>query len=160
MALTRKKKIVKKDSTKKKVSTTKNKVNSKNNKSKKKYFATGRRKTSVARVILTSGKGDFTINKKKASEYVINNFLLNELLKPFKLTNNLNKYDVVVNVYGGGFSSQIGAIRLGIARALLSAGIEHKILKSFGLLTRDSRAKERKKYGLKAARKASQFSKR
>lgn len=129
-------------------------------KNKKKYFAVGRRKTSVARVILANGKGNFIINKKKAEEYLLNNYLFDEMLKPLKLTNNLNKYDVTVNVYGGGFNSQAGAIRLGIARALLMVGVEHKILKKFGLLTRDSRSKERKKYGLKAARKAPQFSKR
>ena len=84
----------------------------------------------------------------------MNNYLFDEMLKPLKLTNNLNKNDVTVNVYGGGFNSQVGAISLGIARALLSVGVEHKILKNFSLLTRDSRAKERKKYGLKACKKS------
>lgn len=140
---------------KKTVSSVKSSVKNKN-----KYFATGRRKTSVARVILVNGKGNFIINKKKAEDYLLNKYLLSEVLKPLKLTNKINKFDVMVNVYGGGFNSQVGAIRLGISRALLNTGIDHKILKGFGLLSRDSRTKERKKYGLKAARKAPQFSKR
>lgn len=150
-------KVVKKKITKtNKISNVKKKTVNK----KKAVFATGRRKTSVARVILTSGKGIIKINGKNLNQYVLNKYLINDLMKPLKLTSNDTKYNIDVNVFGGGFSSQVGAICLGIARALVNVGIDRKILKGFGLLTRDSRMKERKKYGLKAARKAPQFSKR
>lgn len=137
-----------------------NKNRKKKIKKSKSVLATGRRKTSIARVVLSTGKGVIKINGKSLEKYVINKYLIDDLMKPLKLTNNDTKYNVNINVFGGGFSSQIGAIRLGIARALVSAGIDRKILKGFGLLTRDARVKERKKYGLKAARKAPQFSKR
>ena len=114
------------------------------------YRGTGRRKSSVARVILTPGTGNFVINGKEAREYLASDVL-----------NMKDKFDVTVNVYGGGYSGQAGAIRHGVARALLQAGDDYRpTLKAAGFLTRDSRVKERKKYGLKKARRAPQFSKR
>ncbi|WEK82331.1 MAG: 30S ribosomal protein S9 [Candidatus Phytoplasma pruni] len=128
---------------------------------KNQYFGTGRRKSSVARIILTSGAGQIKINKRDFTNYVPSQETRLETLKPLKLTNTLEKYDVVANVHGGGITSQAGAIRLGIARSLLEAEPNLRvILKKASLLTRDSRCVERKKYGLKKARRAPQFSKR
>lgn len=125
------------------------------------FLGTGRRKTSVARVRLIPGNGNVTINKKSIEDY-FNYETLRVLSKePLLITDTLDKYDVMVNVAGGGFTGQAGAIRHGIARALIeSDGELRPILKKAGHLTRDSRMKERKKYGLKKARKSPQFSKR
>ena len=120
-----------------------------------KYYGTGRRKSSVARVYLVPGTGKITINKRDIDEYLG--------LETLKLvaTETVDKFDVLVNVRGGGYTGQAGAIRHGIARALLQVDSEYRpVLKSAGFLTRDPRMKERKKYGLKAARRAPQFSKR
>ena len=126
------------------------------------YTATGRRKNSIARVRLTpNGKGNFVINKKNIEEYF--NLGVYRLVanQPFEVTDTMGKYDVVVNVNGGGLSGQAGAIRHGIARALVKADESLKAeIKKSGFLTRDARVKERKKYGLKKARKAPQFRKR
>jgi len=129
---------------------------------KEQYYGTGRRKSSVARVILTPGTGNFVINGKEAREYLASDVLNMIVNQPLELTNTKDKFDVTVNVYGGGYSGQAGAIRHGISRALLEVDTEayRADLKSAGFLTRDSRMKERKKYGLKAARRAPQFSKR
>ncbi|WP_334331171.1 30S ribosomal protein S9 [Candidatus Phytoplasma prunorum] len=128
---------------------------------KNQYFGLGRRKRAVARVILTKGMGNITVNKKKFEEYIPFITKRLETIYPLKLTDNLEKYDVVVNVKGGGLVSQSGAIRLGISKSLLIVEPECRvILKKAGLLTRDPRSKERKKYGLKKARRAPQFSKR
>ena len=128
---------------------------------KKVYTGTGRRKTSVARVRLTAGTGKITINGRDVNEYFPYPTLVMDLTQPLDYTGTREKFDVNVSVYGGGFSGQAGAIRHGIARALNEANSEYRpILKSKGFLTRDSRTKERKKYGLKKARKAPQFSKR
>ncbi len=124
------------------------------------YRGTGRRKSSVARVILTPGTGNFVINGKEAREYLASDVLNMIVNQPLELTNTKDKFDVTVNVYGGGYSGQAGAIRHGVARALLQAGDDYRpTLKAAGFLTRDSRVKERKKYGLKKARRAPQFSK-
>ena len=124
------------------------------------YYGTGRRKSSIARVYLVSGKGKITVNGRDVNEYMPYKTLVMDLSQPLTLTGTESKYDVVADVRGGGFTGQCGAIRLGITRALLEAGVDRKTLKTAGLITRDSRRKERKKYGLKAARKAPQFSKR
>lgn len=125
------------------------------------YFGTGRRKSSVARVILTPGNGNITINGRTFEEYLPSAALRLDVLQPLALTENEGKFDVVANVRGGGLTGQAGAIRLGITRALLEVNADlRKILKPAGLVTRDSRTKERKKYGLKKARRAPQFSKR
>jgi small subunit ribosomal protein S9 len=125
------------------------------------YFATGRRKKSVARVILTSGKGEFIINGRTFEDYIPSAATRLDVVQPLALTESESKYDISVNVYGGGLTGQAGAIRLGITRALMEINPELRaILKPAGLVTRDPRSKERKKYGLKKARKASQFSKR
>ena len=125
------------------------------------YRGTGRRKSSVARVILTPGTGNFVINGKEAREYLASDVLNMIVNQPLELTNTKDKFDVTVNVYGGGYSGQAGAIRHGVARALLQAGDDYRpTLKAAGFLTRDSRVKERKKYGLKKARRAPQFSTR
>lgn len=124
------------------------------------YYGTGRRKSSVARVYVTSGKGNITVNGRDVHDYMPFETLVMDLKQPLTLTNTADKYDVNVQVSGGGFTGQAGAIRLGIARALLLAGVDRKTLKVAGMLSRDARAKERKKYGLKAARRAPQFSKR
>ena len=124
-------------------------------------YGTGRRKKSIARVRLLPGKGEITINKKSIDEYFGLETLKMIVKQPLVATNTLNKFDVVVNVAGGGFTGQAGAIRHGVARALLDADESFRaILKAEGFLTRDPRMKERKKYGLKAARRAPQFSKR
>ncbi len=132
-------------------------------KSKKDVFlGTGRRKSSIARVRLTEGKGKITVNGKDIQEYFGEETLRVIVKQPLTLTETLSKYDVIAKVTGGGFAGQAGAVRHGIARALNEANREEyrPILKSNGLLTRDARMKERKKYGLKKARKAPQFSKR
>ena len=124
------------------------------------YYGTGRRKSSIARVYVTSGSGKIVINGRAVEEYMPYDTLIMDLKQPLVLTETESKYDVRAEVKGGGFTGQAGAIRLGIARALLEAGCDRPVLKKAGLLTRDARAKERKKYGLKAARRAPQFSKR
>ena len=124
------------------------------------YYGTGRRKSSVARVYVTSGTGKIVVNGHDVNEYMPHQTLVLDLKQPLVITGTEGKYDVKAEVRGGGFTGQAGAIRLGIARALLEAGVDRKTLKVAGLLTRDARAKERKKYGLKAARRAPQFSKR
>lgn len=125
------------------------------------FYGTGRRKSSIARVRLVEGKGTITINGKNIDEYLGTDTLKVIVRQPLTATNTIDKYDVICSVQGGGFTGQAGAIRLGIARALLEANGEYRpTLKSAGFLTRDSRKKERKKYGLKKARKAPQFSKR
>ena len=126
-----------------------------------KYYATGRRKKSVARVYLTPGTGKITINKRDIDEYLCLDTLKVIVRQPLVVTETADKFDVLVNVKGGGFTGQAGAIRHGIARALLKADEDFRpVLKKAGYLTRDPRMKERKKYGLKAARRAPQFSKR
>ena len=125
------------------------------------FYGTGRRKKSVARVRIIPGTGVITVNKKDIDEYFGLETLKLIINQPFGTTNTMGKFDVIANVQGGGLSGQAGAIRHGIARALLKADEAYKpALKAAGLLTRDPRMKERKKYGLKAARRASQFSKR
>ncbi len=129
---------------------------------KMKYYGTGRRKSSIARVYLVPGTGKITINKRDIDEYLVLETLKTIVRQPLVITETTDKYDVLVNVHGGGFTGQAGAIRHGIARALLEVDSEEyrPVLKKAGLLTRDPRMKERKKYGLKKARRAPQFSKR
>ena len=125
------------------------------------FYGTGRRKKSVARVRLYPGTGAITINGRDVNDYFGLETLKYIVNQPFGVTETVGKFDIVANVTGGGFSGQAGAIRHGVARALLSADENYKpLLKKAGLLTRDPRMKERKKYGLKAARRAPQFSKR
>ena len=126
-----------------------------------KYYGTGRRKSSVARVYLVPGTGKVTMNKRDMDEYFGLDTLKVIVRQPLAATETADKFDVLVNVRGGGYTGQAGAIRHGIARALLNVDADYRpILKSAGFLTRDPRMKERKKYGLKAARRAPQFSKR
>ena len=126
-----------------------------------KYYGTGRRKTSVARVYLVPGTGKITINKKDIDEFFGLETLKTIVRQPLVATETTEKFDVLVNVYGGGTAGQAGAIRHGISRALLEADEDYRpSLKKAGFLTRDPRMKERKKYGLKKARRAPQFSKR
>ena len=126
-----------------------------------KYYGTGRRKSSVARVYLVPGTGKVTINKRDMDEYFGLETLKVIVRQPLVATETTDKFDVKVNVRGGGYTGQAGAIRHGIARALLTVGADYRpTLKAAGYLTRDPRMKERKKYGLKAARRAPQFSKR
>ena len=126
-----------------------------------KFYGTGRRKKSIARVYLTPGTGKITINKRDIDEYLGLETLKLIVRQPLVATETADKFDVLVNVRGGGCSGQAGAIRHGISRALLHADAENRpVLKKAGFLTRDPRMKERKKYGLKAARRAPQFSKR
>ena len=136
---------------------------------KKVYTGTGHRKSSIARVRMTSGKGKITINGKDVNEYFPFPTLVMDLCQPLDVTNTRDKFDIEANVHGGGFSGQTGAVRLGITRALLeydkntdptSETSFRRILKAAGFITRDSRKKERKKPGLKKARRAPQFSKR
>ena len=135
---------------------------------KKMFSATGRRKTSVAQVRMVPGTGKIIVNGQDVNEYMPFDVLVMDLKQPLVLTNNEETFDIDVNVTGGGFSGQAGAIRLGITRALLEYDLDNadkedsyrKVLKANGFVTRDSRSKERKKYGLKAARRAPQFSKR
>jgi small subunit ribosomal protein S9 len=123
--------------------------------------AVGRRKTSVARVILLPGTGTITINRRSLEEFFPIETLRADVLKPLNATQTVGKYDVRINVEGGGTTGQAGAIRLGIARALVDLSEDHKpVLRAAGLLTRDPRMVERKKYGQKKARKRFQFSKR
>ncbi|MFP4017175.1 MAG: 30S ribosomal protein S9 [Halanaerobiales bacterium] len=125
------------------------------------YWGTGRRKKSVARVRLVPGSGKILVNKKDVNDYFGRDTLIKDLKTPLEITNTLNTIDVLVNVQGGGLSGQAGAIRHGISRALLKIDQDYrKPLKKAGFLTRDPRMTERKKYGLKKARKAPQFSKR
>ena len=125
------------------------------------YLGTGRRKTSVARAYMTPGTGVITINGKSLDEYLPMDTLKMVVRSPFEVTDTVNQYDVKLNVYRGGFNGQAGAIRHAITRALLNVSIDYRpALKSAGFVTRDARKKERKKYGLKGARKAPQFSKR
>ena len=127
---------------------------------KAKFYGTGRRKKSVARVYLVPGTGNITINKRDIDEY-LGLETLKVVGQPLVATETADKFDVIVNVKGGGYTGQAGAIRHGIARALLEADSEYRpVLKKAGYLTRDPRMKERKKYGLKSARRAPQFSKR
>ena len=130
-------------------------------KSVQKYYGTGRRKSSVARVYLMPGKGNITINKRDIDDYFGLETLKVIVRQPLAALEAVGKYDVKVTVKGGGYTGQAGAVRHGIARALVQADAENRpVLKKAGFLTRDPRMKERKKYGLKAARRAPQFSKR
>ena len=125
------------------------------------YLGTGRRKSSVARVYMTAGTGVITVNGKTLDQYLPQEVLRMVVKSPLVITNTEGQFDVNINVYGGGLTGQAGAMRHGIARAFLEVGEDYRpVLKSAGFLTRDSRAKERKKYGLKGARRAPQFSKR
>ena len=125
------------------------------------YQGTGRRKASVARVTLVPGTGVITVNGRKVEEYLPSATFVMDLKQPLVATSTETRFDISCNVNGGGYTGQTGAIRLGIARALIEASAEYRpTLKSLGFLTRDARAKERKKYGLKGARRAPQFSKR
>ena len=125
------------------------------------FYGTGRRKKSIARVRLVNGNGTITVNNKKLDEFLQVETLKVIVKQPLVATNSLDKFDVIAKVTGGGISGQAGAIRHGIARALVEANAEYRpTLKAAGFLTRDARMKERKKYGLKKARKAPQFSKR
>ena len=126
-----------------------------------KFRGTGRRKKSIARVYLTPGKGNIVINKRSIDEYFGLETLKVIVRQPLAATDTADKFDILVNVKGGGYTGQAGAIRHGIARALLTVDADYRpVLKKAGYLTRDPRMKERKKYGLKAARRAPQFSKR
>jgi len=126
------------------------------------YQGTGRRKSSIARVRLIPGKGEITINKKPLDEYFGMEIVKREVRRPFEVAGCEGKFDVIATVHGGGFTGQAGALRHGISRALCVADKDsyRPALKAIGFLTRDPRMKERKKYGLKKARRASQFSKR
>ena len=125
------------------------------------YLGTGRRKSSVARVYMTPGTGKITVNEKTLEDYLPQEILRMVVKSPLVLTGTEGQYDVLINVYGGGFTGQAGAMRHGIARALLEVGEDFRpVLKKAGFLTRDARSKERKKYGLKGARRAPQYSKR
>ena len=125
------------------------------------YYGTGRRKNAVARVRLVPGTGKVTVNGRDGKEYFGREALLDYAKTPFKVTDTLDHFDVLARIDGGGISGQAGALRHGVARALLLVNPEYRtVLKKAGFLTRDPRMKERKKYGLKAARRAPQFSKR
>ncbi len=125
------------------------------------YNATGKRKESIAKVRLFPGEGKIAVNSRDFKEYFKRESLITIILEPFKVTNTENAYDVIADITGGGISGQAGALRHGISKALLEVNQEYRpILKREGFLTRDSRIKERKKYGLKKARKRPQFSKR
>ena len=126
-----------------------------------KFYGTGRRKKSIARVYMTPGTGKITINKRDIDDYLGLETLKLIVRQPLVATDTTDKFDIMVNVHGGGTTGQAGASRHGISRALLKADIDYRpVLKKAGYLTRDPRMKERKKYGLKAARRAPQFSKR
>ena len=136
---------------------------------KQSWSATGRRKSSIAQVVITGGTGNITVNGQDVNDYMPYATLVMDLKQPLVLTNNENRFDINIKVIGGGFSGQTGAIRLGITRALMAFDANtdqtredsyRKVLKSAGFVTRDARVKERKKYGLKKARRAPQFSKR
>ena len=125
------------------------------------YYGTGRRKSSVARVFVTEGTGKIVVNGRDVNEYMPYATLVMDLTQPLNITGTADKFDFNATVKGGGFTGQAGAIRLGITRALMNVTADfRKPLKVAGMVTRDPRAKERKKYGLKAARRAPQFSKR
>ena len=125
------------------------------------FYGTGRRKSSVARVRLVPGNGQIIVNGKESKDYFKKKTLEMIIRQPLVLTETEGRFDVLVNAHGGGTTGQAGAVRLGIARALLKADIEYRpVLKKAGFLTRDPRMKERKNYGLKGARRAPQFSKR
>ncbi|APH06631.1 30S ribosomal protein S9 [Bacillus weihaiensis] len=125
------------------------------------YYGTGRRKSSVARVRLVPGEGRIVVNNREIKDYIPSAALIEDIKQPLNITETTGSYDVLVNVSGGGYAGQAGAIRHGISRALLEADPEYRAsLKRAGMLTRDARMKERKKYGLKGARRAPQFSKR
>lgn len=125
------------------------------------YYGTGKRKSSTARVYLVPGSGEIKVNRRDLSDYFCNETHRTVIRSPLAITENLGKYDIKITVDGGGISGQAGAIRLGIAKALLDVNAETRPrLKRAGMLTRDSRIKERKKYGQKGARKRFQFSKR
>ena len=126
----------------------------------KKYYGTGRRKSSIARVYISAGKGKISVNGVAVDKYMPYATLVQNLKQPLIISGADAKFDVECEVNGGGFTGQAEAVRLGIARALLAAGLDRKTLKVAGMLTRNPRVKERKKYGLKAARRAPQFSKR
>jgi small subunit ribosomal protein S9 len=131
------------------------------NSNKIEYKSLGRRKSSTARVTIKPGKGNFIINKRKSKDYLMSNILIQEALQPLEITKTIGTFDINVNVRGGGLSGQAGAIRLGIARALIKSSPDYRpSLKIKGMLTRDARKKERKKPGLRKARRARQFSKR
>ena len=125
------------------------------------YYGTGRRKTSTARVFLRPGTGTITVNRREFADFFPTDVLRTEIRQPLQLTETADKFDILATVAGGGVAGQAGAVRLGIARALCLYSLELRpALKKEGLLTRDARAKERKKYGLAGARKRFQFSKR
>lgn len=125
------------------------------------YKGLGRRKSSIAKVRLLTGSGKILINKKTPNEYFPNELVIQDMMQPLTVTETAKSYDVQVSVYGGGFTGQAGAIRLGIARALIQVNNDFKkILRQNGLVTRDPRCKERKKFGLYGARRAPQFTKR
>ncbi|HHT70497.1 MAG: 30S ribosomal protein S9 [bacterium] len=126
------------------------------------YYGTGRRKTAIARVRLVPGGGRFVVNGRPAEEYFPLRSLQNVIEQPLRVTGNVGKFDVIAKVEGGGITGQAGAVRHGLSRALLKVDLTsfRPVLKKEGLLTRDPRMKERKKYGLKGARRAPQFSKR
>jgi small subunit ribosomal protein S9 len=125
------------------------------------FYGTGRRKTSVARVRLMAGQGEVVVNGRSLEEHFGNAVNLNELLMPFRVTGTEGRYNVMIRVEGGGYQGQAGAIRHGLARAILQSDPESRLpLRQAGLLSRDPRMKERKKYGLKRARKAPQYTKR
>ncbi|HAA90099.1 MAG: 30S ribosomal protein S9 [Thermoanaerobacterales bacterium 50_218] len=125
------------------------------------YYGTGRRKTAVARVWIVPGDGEIIVNKKPADQYFPTRTLQTIIRQPLELTQNTGRFNVIANVRGGGLSGQAGAVRLGLARALVKADPDLRpTLKKAGFLTRDPRMKERRKYGLKKARKAPQYSKR
>ena len=131
------------------------------NNEKVQFYGTGRRKSSVARVRLVPGNGQIVVNGKDSKDYFCKKTLEMIIRQPLLLTETESRFDVLVNAHGGGTTGQAGAVRLGIARALLKADPEYRpVLKKAGFLTRDPRMKERKKYGLKGARRAPQFSKR
>ena len=131
------------------------------NTEKKFIYATGKRKSAIARVRITPGTGIVTINKKELNEFYSLETLKAVVMRPFTVANMMEKYDVIATVKGGGFSAQAGAVAHGISKALATIDLDTRTsLKRAGLLTRDSRVKERRKYGLKKARKAPQFSKR
>lgn len=125
------------------------------------YKGLGRRKTSIAKVLMVPGKGKVLVNDKPLKEYFPNDLIIQEIMQPLQVTNTMNSFDVKAKVFGGGFTGQAGAMRLGIARALITTNNDFKlILKKEKLLTRDPRAKERKKYGKYGARRSPQFTKR
>ncbi len=125
------------------------------------YRSLGRRKSSTARVVITPGNGKFMINKRDAKAYLMSDILLQDANQPFVITSTKDQFDINVNVKGGGLSGQAGAIRLGIARALIQASQDYRpVLKKAKMVSRDARAKERKKPGLRKARRGRQFSKR